>query len=249
MISGRVSSEANMTKPFTVKATFIRDLPRLLSALIFSVSLSLLPSSALAQSEFVRSIASLQTRDLPTGSIVTITGDAALDGYTAYTSNDHFNVVIPRAVVSTPQKELRGRDFSECLVQQRNNVVLISFQTKPGSTVRVSQNFNRINVIFSSAGVSTTSADSKPSAIESKPEVLRIPKVSKAPTFYDFLVSRPREAEVVVTNFRQYEPGDGTPASQPTKAYLSYDESNLYVVFVCKDDRQKVRAHVARRES
>jgi len=53
---------------------------------------------------------------------------------------------------------------------------------------------------------------------------------------------------VTVNDFRQREPGDGTPVSQMTTAYLSYDDANLYVVFVCRDDPAKVRARVARRE-
>src|SRR5437762_4772317 len=53
---------------------------------------------------------------------------------------------------------------------------------------------------------------------------------------------------VAVSDFRQREPGDGTPVSQATTAYLSYDDANLYVVFVCRDDPTKVRGSVARRE-
>ena len=53
---------------------------------------------------------------------------------------------------------------------------------------------------------------------------------------------------VGVSDFRQREPGDGTPVSQATTAYLSYDDANLYVVFVCRDDPTKVRGSVARRE-
>jgi hypothetical protein len=56
-------------------------------------------------------------------------------------------------------------------------------------------------------------------------------------------------APVAVTEFRQRKPGDGVPVSQPTTAYLSYDDANLYVVFVCRDDPAKVRANIARRES
>jgi hypothetical protein len=51
-----------------------------------------------------------------------------------------------------------------------------------------------------------------------------------------------------VDGFRQREPGDGTPVSQMTTAFLSYDDGNLYVVFVCKDDPASIRANVARRE-
>ena len=54
---------------------------------------------------------------------------------------------------------------------------------------------------------------------------------------------------LAVTDLRQREPGDGTPVSQPTTVYLSYDDANLYVVFVCSDDPAKVRANISRRES
>lgn len=77
---------------------------------------------------------------------------------------------------------------------------------------------------------------------------LKIPRVSRPPKLDDFLKGTPREAEATVTEFRQRAPGDGTPVSQPTTAYLSYDDKNLYVVFVCKDQPGKVRARLAKRE-
>ncbi len=77
---------------------------------------------------------------------------------------------------------------------------------------------------------------------------LRIPHVTRAPKIEDFVNGNPREAEIAVSDFRQYEPHDGTPASAETRAYLSYDDKNLYVVFVCKDDPAAIRAHMAKRE-
>jgi hypothetical protein len=76
----------------------------------------------------------------------------------------------------------------------------------------------------------------------------RIPRVSKAPKLEDFLENRPRQAELAVDNFRQYIPGDGNPASEKTTAYLSYDDKNLYAVFVCHDASGLVRAHLSKRE-
>jgi hypothetical protein len=78
---------------------------------------------------------------------------------------------------------------------------------------------------------------------------VRIPKVTKPPRLEDFLNDTPREAEAKVTDFRQFDPGDGDPASQPTTAYLSYDQKNLYAAFVCRDDPEKIRAHVTRRDA
>ncbi len=80
-----------------------------------------------------------------------------------------------------------------------------------------------------------------------------IPKVERPPRLEDFLPARGSLADlpgagVRVTDFRQREPGDGVPVSQATAAYLSYDNQNLYVVFVCTDEPGKVRANVARRE-
>ena len=80
------------------------------------------------------------------------------------------------------------------------------------------------------------------------PPPLTIPRVSRAPKLEDFLSGTAREAETRVTDFRQREPGDGIPVSQETTAYLSYDDKNLYAVFVCRDDPGKVRAHMAKRE-
>lgn len=83
---------------------------------------------------------------------------------------------------------------------------------------------------------------------QASPSTLRIPRVTRPPKIEDFLNGTPREAEATLTDFRQFRPGDGVPASQPTAAYLSYDDKNLYVVFVCKDEPDKVRAHLAKRE-
>ena len=76
----------------------------------------------------------------------------------------------------------------------------------------------------------------------------KIPRVHRAPKLEDFLNDRPREDELVVTDFRQYQPGDGVPGSQGTIAYLSYDDKNLYVAFLCRDEPGQVRAHLSKRE-
>ena len=81
-----------------------------------------------------------------------------------------------------------------------------------------------------------------------QPETLTIPRVTRPPRLEDFLDGTPREAEMMVTGFRQFQPADGAPVSQETWAYLSYDDKHLYVVFVCKDDPTKIRAHLTKRE-
>src|SRR5882724_5156250 len=77
----------------------------------------------------------------------------------------------------------------------------------------------------------------------------KIPRVHRAPKLDDFLENHPREAELTVTDFRQNSPGDGTPATESSTAYLSYDDKNLYAVFVCHDEAGAVRAHLSKREA
>ena len=100
---------------------------------------------------------------------------------------------------------------------------------------------------FAATAVRAQVATPTPSARTAVP-FARIPRVGRPPTLDDFVQHRPREAELAVSDFRQYLPGDGAPASEPTVAYLSYDEKNLYLVFVCHDDPAKVRAHLSKRE-
>jgi hypothetical protein len=78
-------------------------------------------------------------------------------------------------------------------------------------------------------------------------KVVSIPRASRKPALSDFLTGHAPDL-LVLSDFRQREPGDGSPASQRTAAYLSYDSANLYVVFVCSDAPGRVRAHMSRRE-
>lgn len=78
---------------------------------------------------------------------------------------------------------------------------------------------------------------------------IAIPRVTVPPTLDDYAAGRPRPDEVGVSAFVQREPGDGVPASQPTEAYLSYDDHHLYVIFVAREsDPRDVRASLTRRE-
>lgn len=78
---------------------------------------------------------------------------------------------------------------------------------------------------------------------------LQIPRTKTPPVLSDYVDTIPSDAGVAVTNFLQRSPGDGTPATKSTTAYLSFDDSHFYAVFVAKDDPQLVRARVAKREN
>jgi hypothetical protein len=87
---------------------------------------------------------------------------------------------------------------------------------------------------------------------EIAPPAITIPRLSRAPSLDDFLTMQPQGDVALemakVTRFTQRNPHDGEVVSEPTEAYLGYDQKNLYVVFVCFDDPKRVRARLSRRE-
>jgi hypothetical protein len=53
----------------------------------------------------------------------------------------------------------------------------------------------------------------------------------------------------VFKDFYNTGPGYNTQPSKPTEAYVMYDEHNLYIAFKCWDDKDKIRATVAKRDN
>jgi hypothetical protein len=53
----------------------------------------------------------------------------------------------------------------------------------------------------------------------------------------------------VFKDFYQTGPGDNIAPSKPTEVLMMYDEKNLYVAFKCWDEKDKVRATVAKRDN
>ncbi|TXI90506.1 MAG: hypothetical protein E6Q34_08815, partial [Burkholderiaceae bacterium] len=76
----------------------------------------------------------------------------------------------------------------------------------------------------------------------------QIPRAKQAPKLLDYVKAEPQEHGLKITDFRQRSPGDGTPATRATTAYLSFDDTHFYAVFVAKDDPNLVRARIAKRE-
>ena len=108
--------------------------------------------------------------------------------------------------------------------------------------------FLALSLFLAGAQCVCAQAPPTPPLTGAKIPLSRIPRVQRPPKLEDFLEDHPREAELVVSDFRQYQPGDGTPATETTTAYLSYDQKNLYVVFVAHDQPGQVRAHLSKRE-
>lgn len=76
-----------------------------------------------------------------------------------------------------------------------------------------------------------------------------IPRAAQPPKLQDYLKAEPASHGYKITEFKQRSPGDGTPMSKPTTAYLSYDDTHFYAVFVAKDDPALIRARIAKREN
>ncbi|MFQ5817258.1 MAG: DUF5916 domain-containing protein [Terriglobia bacterium] len=97
-------------------------------------------------------------------------------------------------------------------------------------------------------------AVSPATAADDPPPVLTIPRVDRPPTLEDFLDMKPAgdvDGHLAkVEGFIQADPSDGAPSTQRTEVYLGYDDTNLYVVFVCFDSEpEKVRARMVPREN
>ncbi len=107
-----------------------------------------------------------------------------------------------------------------------------------------------LGILLALAAATRVSAQVKaPLPDAAKIPLSKIPRVHRAPKLEDFLENHAREAELTVSDFRQNTPGDGTPASESTTAYLSYDDKNLYAVFVCQEEAAALRAHLSKREA
>lgn len=57
------------------------------------------------------------------------------------------------------------------------------------------------------------------------------------------------KSALVLKDFYQTSPGDNIAPSKPTEVRLMYDEKHLYLAFRCWDEKDKVRATVAKRDN
>ena len=73
-------------------------------------------------------------------------------------------------------------------------------------------------------------------------------RVSTPPALYDYINGNAPGGVAPITDFIQRNPDDGKPASSETKAWLAYDNENLYVIFVCRSPRSELRARYTRRD-
>lgn len=81
-----------------------------------------------------------------------------------------------------------------------------------------------------------------------KKNPVKIAKFSAPPVIDGKLDDEVWKAAPVLKDFYQTSPGDNIAPSKPTEVMLGYDEKNLYIAFKCYDERDKIRATVAKRD-
>ena len=83
------------------------------------------------------------------------------------------------------------------------------------------------------------------------PEKLRpveVVKFAVPPTIDGKLDDEVWKTAQVLKDFYQTSPGNNIAASKPTEVMLGYDKKNLYIAFRCFDEKDKIRATVAKRD-
>ncbi|MGH7784533.1 MAG: carbohydrate binding family 9 domain-containing protein, partial [Candidatus Binatia bacterium] len=102
----------------------------------------------------------------------------------------------------------------------------------------------------------STAAEAKPvpgtsGKVAVPPEKARpivIPKISVPITIDGHVDEAAWKTAAVFKDFYQTGPGYNTEPSRRTETYMMYDEHNLYIAFKCWDEKDKIRATVAKRD-
>ena len=131
--------------------------------LLLAISLGPLAALALAQTNRnsraqpgaasgQRHAATVRANDSPEGSRVSVFSDASLDDYEAYRRGDRFYVKLPGTDVPQAQAKMRARGFGDVSMQKSGGATLLSFHLQPGTSARVDQRGNRLEVVFTIPG-------------------------------------------------------------------------------------------------
>jgi hypothetical protein len=99
-------------------------------------------------------------------------------------------------------------------------------------------------------GKATLTKNSKIEIPAEKARPVTVPKIDPVGMTID---GKPDEevwkTAAIFKDFYQTSPGDNIAPSKPTEVLMMYDEKNLYVAFKCWDDKDKIRASVAKRDN
>lgn len=99
-----------------------------------------------------------------------------------------------------------------------------------------------------SSGPGASNSPEKPAYVSKKSPVTAA-RFASAPVIDGVLNDEVWKAAAVFGDFVQTHPGDNVAPTHPTEFLLGYDSKNLYIAFKIKQDRDKVRATVARRDN
>jgi hypothetical protein len=110
------------------------------------VAFSLLPVAAQVRGQ--KRITSVWTSTTAEGSRVHVVSDTPVDDYEGYTRGGRFYVKIPLADPPSATGSLLGRGFDDALIQRYGDGIIISFHLQPGTSARVAQASNRLEIVF-----------------------------------------------------------------------------------------------------
>lgn len=82
-----------------------------------------------------------------------------------------------------------------------------------------------------------------------KSRPIKIPLITDALVIDGKIDEEAWKQAAVFKDFYQTSPGDNIAPSKPTEVLMMYDEKHLYIAFKCWDEKDKIRATVARRDA
>jgi Carbohydrate family 9 binding domain-like/Domain of unknown function (DUF5916) len=82
-----------------------------------------------------------------------------------------------------------------------------------------------------------------------KDEPARIPRFETPPVIDGQINDAVWQNAAVFGDFLQTNPGDNVAPTNPTEVLMGYDSKNLYIAFIAKEEKGKVRATVAKRDN
>ncbi|MGI9036130.1 MAG: DUF5916 domain-containing protein [Pyrinomonadaceae bacterium] len=123
-------------------------------------------------------------------------------------------------------------------VQAQNQNTSISADNKPAASTEKKQKDN-----------GKTKINDKFNLPREKREPVVVARFATPPVIDGKLDDEVWKTAPVLKDFYQISPGDNTQPSKPTEVMLGYDDKNLYIGFKCYDERDKIRATVAKRDN
>lgn len=82
-----------------------------------------------------------------------------------------------------------------------------------------------------------------------KSNPMRVPRFDSAPVIDGRIDEAVWQSAAEFNDFYQTNPGDNTQPSRPTRVLVGYDDKHLYFAFDAKDEPDKIRATIAKRDN